>query len=61
VQIIPLVPGASIVSITGVVSPFAAPGDIFIPTHAHVVVTGQAMMLEEIAIPTSIATEYKGA
>jgi len=49
------------VSITGVVSPFAAPGDIFIPTHAHVVVTGQAMMLEEIAIPTSIATEYKGA
>jgi hypothetical protein len=46
----------SIVSITGVKRHFAVHGDIFILIHAHVFVIDQAMMLEEIVIPTSVAT-----
>jgi hypothetical protein len=51
----------SIVSITGVKKHFAVHGDIFILIHVHVFVIDQAMMLEEIVIPTSVATKYKSA
>jgi hypothetical protein len=45
-----------IVSITGVKKHFAVHGDTFILIHAHAFVIDQAMMLEEIVIPTSVAT-----